>query len=260
MLSPSRVHGPECPSDLTLDRLAADELAPEACARLHAHLGACGRCDAHVRRREAEARAFLASPESAATLARLLASRASEPPRSLQREQPGGALGPRHAWAAVAVAALALLALRAPHTRVETVRTKGSTDLTLGYWVKRGERVVRGTPDAPVAPHDQLRFTVRAEEPGHLTLLSRDAHGAVSVYFPAPGASAWVDGSRAEHALDGAVELDDVLGEERIVGLLCDAAPALEPLRRALERAPTLEAPPGCRKSELAIVKERASR
>jgi hypothetical protein len=112
-----------------------------------------------------------------------------------------------------------------------------------------------GGPGEHLRPGDQLRFTATLERPKHLAILSRDARGVASVYYPA-GAVTTALAAGADIALENSVELDDALGEERIFAVFCDAAIEVEELRSTLERTGDIQAGPGCTLDRSAFVKE----
>jgi hypothetical protein len=64
----------------------------------------------------------------------------------------------------------------------DTVRVKGD-GLSVELHVKRGERVFRPQPDERLRAGDRVRLSVEAGRAGYLTLLARDEHGSVSVYY-----------------------------------------------------------------------------
>jgi len=173
-----------------------------------------------------------------------------------RRERPGLV-----AWAgaALALAAGFLLFLGVRPDRgsesAHGTRTKGSE--RIGFIVRRGERVFDGSDGERVYPGDQLRFVAITQEPRHVAILSWDAAGVASVYYPTAATHARRLTAAESGPLDGAVELDATLGRERLFGVFCDAPFEVEPLRAALERQKTLVPPFGCQLDELEIVKEQ---
>ena len=92
-------------------------------------------------------------------------------------------------------------------------------------------------PGATVAPGDRLRFRVGTARDGYVGIVSIDgAHGVTSYLPPAGPLPAVKEG---KSLLDGAVELDGVLGGERLFAFLCaeplDAATMVARVRAALE-------------------------
>jgi hypothetical protein len=144
-----------------------------------------------------------------------------------------------------------------------SLRRKGSA--AVGFFVKRGDRVQRGSDGEHVQPGDQLRFTLRSDRPTQLAILSLDARGVVSVYFPRTEGQGALRPIGEELALDAGVELDATLGPETIFAIRCPTPPALaahpthptlDTLRNTLQRTRTLPAPPGCEVDVLRLFKE----
>jgi len=136
-----------------------------------------------------------------------------------------------------------------------TTRVKGSA--RIGFFVKHGDELRRGSDGQVVHPGDQLRFTVTSKTARHFAILSLDGASVASVYYPSDTTSAPIAPGR-DHALSSSVLLDETLGEEKIWGIFCDAPFALEPLRSELEQRGKLPALPGCSIDELSVVKEAA--
>ena len=134
-------------------------------------------------------------------------------------------------------------------------RTKGGA--RIGFFVSSGGSVRPGRDGQAVHPGDRLRFTVSAPRPAHVAILSLDAAGVASVYYPTGTRSRHV-GVVREHALESSVELDGTLGDERIWGVFCDVPFPIEPLRAALERRRDLPALPGCTVDTLRLLKKPA--
>ena len=95
----------------------------------------------------------------------------------------------------------------------------GSSDL--GFYVQRGGNVFPGDPANPLQTGDAVQFTYRTAA-DRLVLLSVDAEGVVSVFWPAHGEEPVevVPGER--HVLDGSVVLDDAPSPEVFVGFFGD--------------------------------------
>ena len=101
-------------------------------------------------------------------------------------------------------------------------------------------------PGETVAPGDTVRFTYSTAERRYLAILSVDGAGAASIYFP-DGAEAVAVEPGEDAPLPLGTRLDGVLGEERVVGLFCDAPRPLEPVRQALQNSgAALPDVPGC--------------
>lgn len=233
-LTPTR--GEDCISDLRFDAWHAHELDARTERRLGEHVAGCARCRAHKRALlGARSEFFARTPFVLAESRRRRAQRAL-------------AVVPM-----LAAAAAVLLFLNVePNPGELGVRNKGGNEI--GFYVKSGERVVRGVSGMTVHPGDALRFVTSVPEPLHLTILSRDGAGNVSVYFPRQG-----EGRAVPPGLDiplpSSIELDDVLGRERIYALFCPSPPALERLLRAVQ-SERIEPPERCILRTLELTKE----
>jgi hypothetical protein len=248
---------PACISDLAFDQWEAGELARERSDELARHLAQCARCSGQRQSLRAQAQAFIDGPGRPERLprlqARLVQQRTGRPrPRDVLRALPVAA------GLVAAAAAAAVLLVLAPGDPEHATRRKGSA--AVGFFVKRGERVQRGSDGERVQPGDQLRFTLRSDRPTHLSILSLDARGVVSVYYPRTAAARPLQPVGEELALDAGVELDDTLGPETIFAVRCPTPPAVDALRSTLQRARTLPAPPGCEIDVLRLFKEPKAR
>ncbi|MDH5675236.1 MAG: zf-HC2 domain-containing protein [Myxococcales bacterium] len=246
-------HGTErigCPSDLRLDRLVAGELEAEDRAQLGHHLEQCSACARRHGDFADAARRFAEHGESFDQL-RVRVQRRREGRQASRRRTRG--LWGVSALAAAAAVALAVQGGLPLGTATEaTTRSKGKA--RIGFYVKRGERVVEGGADTILHPGDRLRFVLSTPRPRYLALLNRDGRGA-SVYYPS-GERALPLPAGHDRALDFSVELDDYLGDERVFALLCSEAFPVEPLRLALARDGALTPPSGCSLLTLDLHKE----
>lgn len=236
-----------CVTDLGFDRWFAGEHTPEGNAAIDAHLSACARCRVRGELLGRERAAFL---ERAPTLA------AHE--RFVRPEEPAPiALPSRSTRVALWLVAAAVVGLAVitpwPAAREQAgERRKGG--FGVGFYVKRGERVMRGSTDEAVHPGDLLRFTYSSDAPAYWALLGRDAQDA-SVYFPASRETARLPAGR-DQPLDFSLELDEQLGVERLFVVACPRPYPLEPLRRALLSEGDPRAPAECRVERIALRKE----
>lgn len=139
---------------------------------------------------------------------------------------------------AVGVAALGLFfAIKRPDTRL-----KGSTPFTLSLIARTPDgSVQRVDPGARLRAGDQLRFEVATTWPrAEVALISLDGRGVVSPLVPAAGNTAAIAGGQRV-LLEGAVELEDNVGVERVVLVACQrpmaVAAIVDAARAALIRA-----------------------
>lgn len=182
------------------------------------------------------------------------------PSRVLKRESSGGrsrgkmaiAVGASLAALAAAVAILPTQ-LHGGGPDAET-RVKGATHL--GFHVKRGQAIFEGSEGTVVRPGDRLRFAVTTAKPVYVAILSRDAAGVTSEYYPGDGRARAFGVGRGQ-LVDSSVELDAVLGSETVTGVFCEAAFDVAPLLRTLREVGTLSAPPHCEAYTVRIEKRK---
>ena len=221
---------PACLSALHLDRFLAGELDELAARRVRQHVLACSRCAGAVEGMRA------ARDEPLPTLRVVpLAPRARRWPRAAA------------AGIALVAAASLLLVVRTPGER-----PKGS-GVGLRMYVEHGGEVRSAVPGEVIAPGDAVRFAVTTPKKAYVAVLSLDAEGRGSVYFPL-GARAEAVEPGGEVALPLGTRLDATVGEERIVGVFCSSPVELEPLRIQLEHGIAL-APEGCQVTRWSFVK-----
>jgi hypothetical protein len=220
-----------CPSELVLDRLVVGELAESSHDGVRDHVSACARCTGRVDERKAIAATF--ASDVGLDLRVAAVQRAVGGPRR------------RATWlaAAGAVAAAAVLLLvivRRPDGGGATeqgatpgIRTKGG--LSLGIIVKHGDGAIESmSSPAHVVPGEAIELEVSTHDAGTLVIAGVDAAGVITPYVPARHIDA---GSR--QLLDGSIVLDDTLGSERIVAVLCSLPATSETTDAAVARART---------------------
>ena len=217
--------GPGCLSRLHCDQLLNGELTDRE--DLLRHPATCPRCSALLDEHRRE-RASFATP--------------LRTPRHVPRWTIG---------LASAAAALALwLIVPRPDEPAPATRSKGKP--ALGFYVKRDGQVRRGGTGEIVFPHDALDFTVSTDHSGFVAILSIDGARHASVYYAA-GATAAAIGAGQDQVLPLSVLLDDVVGPERVVGVFCERAIAVDALARDIDALPD-----GCVSDELTLDKRRA--
>jgi len=139
------------------------------------------------------------------------------------------------------------------------VQFKGPDEELVVYLrLRREGRPVR-LADSPVLhPGDRIQFACSSKQGGYLAVYGFDQKG-VTRYLPAASNRGMRVIPGRELALEPAFTLDDTLGEERILGIICahpfDSTPLFGQLRSL--RAPDgLQLDPGCRKLDFRFVKE----
>ena len=259
---------PSCVSDLRFDRWYAEELEPEESRAVEAHLRDCARCQQRNQELRVQAEAFLQRyplPTGIDPGGRVVLPSGGKLPR-LSRRAVAWLSGGLALATAVALLVLAPkrdcrfsreVAVQFPTVQSSdeassATRLKGGA--RLGFFVKRDGRVMQGHDGFTVHPGDRLRFSVTIPEPRHVVILSRDGKGVVSECFPGGGRSRKLAVSRDE-LLESSVELDDTLGNERIIAVFCAEPFEVAPLVAKLGRDGTLEAGANCSLDSLEIRK-----
>jgi hypothetical protein len=118
-----------------------------------------------------------------------------------------------------------------PETEDAFGETRSKGGPSIGFFVKRGEETVVGESGQAVHPGDVVRFTYSSGQETNLAIVSLDGAQRVSVYQPSttlPAAS--------QSPLEGAVELDDVVGDETVFAVFCEELTAVAELVDAVER------------------------
>src|SRR3989442_7013614 len=223
-----------CSSALQFDQYLAGELDPPDAERFRAHVDDCARCTSALNELRSGAKERL-PPLRVVPF----------PPRS---RFPIRALA---AVAGLAAAASLLLVVRSPGTRLK------GTGFTLGMYVEHQGEVRRAGPGETVAPGDAVRFAVSAPVDVFVAVLSLDANGHGSIYFPAGGPAERVQAGN-DVALPLGTRLDATAGEERILGLFFASPVELEPLRLQLEPRGS-EIPDGCPVTRWSLVQRWTS-
>lgn len=203
-------------SDLLLDRI----LVGEDVGAARAHLDACAECRARL---EALDRAALEFRRTAPIqmMAARTRRRLNATPRMIF-----SSLG------AIAAAAIVLLLVVRPDD--PDVRLKGG--VALSVYRQRDAAAESLLPHARVRPGDALRFGVKSPRAGFAAVASIDGAGVVTIYAP-PGPELEAIAAGKEQLLDGTVELDATLGQERLIAFVCKDALRTGEVRAAIERA-----------------------
>jgi hypothetical protein len=194
-----------CPSDFTLERLRQRELVGPAAEAASGHVGGCVSCGGRLE--------ALAAPPPALDLEAIW-RRA----QSSWRGRLANLLRFRFVTVTLAATTASLaLWFAGP---AQTI-TKGPP-WTLSLIARSGDgSVARIAPGAALHRGDRLRFEVSTTwSSGHVVLLSLDSRGKVSLLAPSSGEAVTVPGGKRT-LLEGAVELDDAVGAERVLLVAC---------------------------------------
>jgi len=226
---PERTRPPGCITDLMFDAWFADELPAELGPALDKHVSTCQRCRGRRAALAVERSAFLSLHPS------YVAS-----PRQLARRHR------RTVLAAVALSSAALLTLvvLAREPGLETL-PPAAAETELGFAVVHSGSNERGMRGQDVHPGDEVRFDYSVQTPAYLAIYGLDAHGSVRVFYPETELAAPV-AAGTHVALMSTVAVDNVLGQQWVFALFCNAAfPVVEP-QRTLEIQRALAPSPGC--------------
>jgi hypothetical protein len=243
----------QCISDLRFDAWQAGELEEGGRRELEQHVASCARC--HARGRglaELRERFDVQRP------GRVPAGRSDWIDRTASgvREKPPARARSWSLVATVAVAAAAAGALAFVATRDATPAAVLSSNTTaterakggehIGFFLKRGDQVQRGTREQSVQLGDKLRFVYSAPRARYLAIVSLDSAHQVSVFYPASELAERIEPG-VDVALPSAVALDGTRGEERVYALFCDTPVELAGLRsRLAKQGAAFAAPAGC--------------
>jgi len=233
-----------CPSEFAIERWRQGErgVAPATESipldDVAAHVRGCASCAAHVEDLAAppppiDLDAIWAAAEGAAPH-RATKPAAAARPRTWNRRRLATAFVPL-----MAAAAVTLVWWRARPR--DLVKGHGEWALRVLVKVHGRETIAEVTSGVRLAAGDQLRFeTWTSWSRGHVALLGLDASGVVSAWAPTQGPTIEIPGGR-HFLMDGAIELDDTLGPERVELVGCRQPRQISVLvaeaRRALERA-----------------------
>lgn len=214
-----RSGGPECPSDLALDRLHAGELPPEVAQRTAQHVAGCAGCGARM----AERRAGFGGLDGVDPRGMLGRIRSGlDTPASLSERLWGLLRRVSAPLALVAAAAVVLLLVRPGDVTAPGTRLKGSS--TLHVFRLRGDHAEEVLSGEPFAPGDRLRFTVDLPTEGYVKVLGVESSGALYTAWPLdPGVQTRL---AAGHGIElsGAVSLDAQPGRETLYLVHCPLA------------------------------------
>lgn len=194
-----------------LRRFAAGELDPTAREQLTTHLAGCLDCTAALAEIQSDQAAF----KTVMPFERFVADHerrqaAHTPLASLV------AWWQRARWplATAAVAATAVVALLIVSRPDDELRLKGS-DVKIGFLVKQGDEIRRGSDGERLAEGDRIQFLIRADAAARsMVLVGIDGRGAVTVY----GAESLLEQVKGEpevRLLPESIILDDAVGPER---------------------------------------------
>jgi hypothetical protein len=214
---------PACLSALQLDRWMLGELKETESELVRAHLSGCELCARTVDEMRAQREATLPRLRLL-TVAPVVPQGDEKRPPRLRKVRLVAAAG------ALAAAAAALFVI-SPGQRGERLKGPG---FAMAMYVQHGGEVRRVGPGETISAGDAVRFAVTAPVKSYVAILSVDARRRASIYYPA-GGSAQPLPAGEDMPLPLGTQLDETVGEERVVGLFCSSPVELEPLRARLE-------------------------
>jgi hypothetical protein len=196
-------------SELAMERVLAGEVESPPVLE---HLAACAACrERREQRTSADAR-FRAAPQFSERVEAIVAAARRDARGRTWRRAAGVAM----ACAAVVVATIVI---RKPDGS-ETTRRKGGASMAIVLRDDHGRLAPLATGDL-ARPGDAIRFQVTSPGRAHVVVLAFDRQ-QVSVYAPQPGAGDSVPLEPGHTTtLDGSIVLDDTLGPERVIAVLC---------------------------------------
>jgi len=215
----------DAPSELTLDRYVAGELGVDERARVEAWAAASPDNAARL-----SARTTFPHPSDHARMLAGIEARLA--PTTIPAQD--GLGGRARAWwrrlvgpgalSLVVAAAAVLLVARPWQGEGDVIRPKGTFAFVVHKKTPTGSEVFVSGGEA--RDGDELRFEIDLKEAAHLVILDQDPRGQLAPAWPLPAsdANAPVPLPRVEpgaRALDGAVALDDALGDEWLHAVVC---------------------------------------
>ncbi len=192
-----------------------------------AHLTDCDQCRAQVSQLRSERQQFLQARPVRPFVARVVAAVPARGGWWTRRWLPASLL-----TAAVA-SVIAIVSLAPKENRIGL---KGS-GLELSLFVSRDRQPAELLgPAEPLGPGEVLRFQVSIPEDGFVFIADLDDQGGFDRFFPS-GDSRSAPLRQGRHLLEGSIELDGFVGEERIILLFSKASLEEQEIEAALARA-----------------------
>lgn len=237
-LTTLRAGGPDCPSDLALDRLHLGELDAAQRAPLELHLKDCALCAPRMQERVQGFQALPQVDERAllASLRTRLAAQAQARPAWWRFLVP----------VAAATAAALLAVVLVPRTDdpdTSGLREKGA--LALHVFRLRGEKAEEAVSGERFGPGDRLRFVVDLPSDGYAAVLGVEQSGALYTAWPTEGVAQTFRAAGRHIELPGAVALDGSRGVEQLHLVHC-AKPADPPACVSQGTGQKPRCPAGC--------------
>lgn len=221
--------GEEHPSQLALDRLRLQEPGTET---IRTHVEGCAVCQTRLKAGNEKDVVYNAST-FVGKEAHAVAKRARQTPW-LVRAVVGVAI-------AAGLAVVVVPMLKEPSSRGEGV--KGNSPALTVYRHREG-RVEKVQDGEVLKAGDALRFEVSLPNDASVVVVGVDGAGSVTPYSPLAGVSAMRGAGR--QLLPETMQLDAVLGEERVLAFVCDKPVSVEQVRVAIAASASSPAREGC--------------
>ena len=213
--TPLRTGGPQCPSDLALDRLHAGELSAPEAQRLGQHVEGCAACGARMAERRAGFDA-LDGVDPRALLGRIRTGLDAPIPRPAGWSRLVRWLTPLALVAASALLVVRVLPGEAP---LAGTRMKGSP--ALHVFRLQGDHAEEVLSGSAFAPGNRLRFVVDLPTEGYVKVLGVESSGTLYTAWPLDsGVQTRLDTGQGIE-LPGAVALDANTGRETLYLVHC---------------------------------------
>lgn len=264
-------------SELQANAYLLGELSATQLPRVDAHLSSCETCTQYLEtlrgvdaaapvpewlaRMPAELREARPAPTPGVSTPERPNHRAV--PRTSDERRPRARRRGRVIWggAAVAVAAVAavlLIVVPKPAPTPDDVVLRKGSDFALEVFATDGGAPREVSTGDAVAAGERLGFRVRSGRVGYLMIAGVDDKGSAYVCHPKSGPAQRLQPSSDATVLGSAVELDDVAGRERIVGLWCPDSFAFEDIVTTLQQGANAPVPllrEGCAQREVLLEK-----
>jgi anti-sigma factor RsiW len=224
-------------SSETIDLLLLSALPADESNAAKAHLDECERCRTRWRELNEDKQRF-EQFVFARTLPKVEARAAQAKGSFFERFKLAIALP---AFGLVAAGAIAVVALTGGGTQTEDevyVGVKGQGPSLTLFAARTGGGAFEVKRGGSLQPKDRIRFVVNPGNAKYLLIASRDGAGAFSVYHPFGAAQSVKLASQARLELNDAVELDETLGNEKVVAVFSDAPVQAAEVEAALKANP----------------------
>ena len=238
-----------CPSELALDLLHVGALSEEERAQVTRKIAECTGCQHRIVLRDQ-------GPPGFATInTKAMVASIYDKVRSSKSES-----RPQWPWrmSGLAAAALFLLVVQNPRftekeVSLDRIQAKGRKLHVFRQFNGQPERMESGSR---FFSGDRVRFAITANGAFHVVIVSYEANGERSIYYPLSGEYSAKLPAQLDGAMPGAIQLDSYQGIEWIYLVMCDRPFAASDLMwtRVRDR-PTLTAPVGCRVEPFQMIK-----